>query len=159
MRPILFVAFSASLAVPGIAHAQTQSVSGASLAGLCAASLEFVAGARHAVVGNADPKHLEVIQTTRDLYLRLRAYPEGEVKAHAVAWSQRMSEDLANAADDRSRGLVATDIGSIARDCQRKMIERYQAAQQRGEIPVNPQPVPAQPLQPLEAQPLIVNPQ
>lgn len=160
MRPFFAVVLCASLAVPGIAQAQSHKITGASLAGLCAASLEFVAGARNAA-GAAEPQHLQVIQTTRDLYLGIPNFQPGEVEGYAVAWSQRMSDDLANAADDKARGVVATNIGSVARDCQRKMIEQYQAAQQGGQIPAAPQPAPTQPLtvQPLETQPLIINPQ
>ena len=177
MRPIYAAIVTASLAVPGLAHAQSHKVGGASLAGLCAASLEFVAGARQSA-GVVEPQHLLVIQSTRDLYLGIPKYPEGEVHGYATAWSERMSRDFSNAADDRARGAVATDIGSIARDCQEKMFAEYRAAQQRGEIPQNaPTPAPAQPLtvqpaqpltvqpvqpltvQPLETQPLIINPQ
>lgn len=181
MRLIPTAVFCASLALPGLAHAQAQKITGASLAGLCAASLEFVAGAR-ASLGEVDPRHLEIMQSTRDLYLQLASFPQGEIQGYAQAWSERMGKNLSEAVDDTARGTVATRIGRIARDCQEQMIAQYRAAEARGEIPpLPPQPIPAQPapvqpltvqplqaqplqvqpltVQPLESQPLIINPQ
>ena len=163
MRLIPTAIFCASMALPGLAHAQANKVQGASLAGLCAASLDFVAGARNAA-GVAQPSELLVFQNTRDLYLGTSKFKTSEVEAYAKAWSQRMSENFSQAADESARSAVAADIGKIARDCQTKLVEQYRAAQARGEIPANPpavvQPAPIQPLtvQPLETQPLTLQP-
>jgi len=158
LTPIVFL--SVSLALPGLAHAQSTTVKGASLAGLCAASLEFVAGSRNSA-GTAQPQELAVLQRVRDLYLMTPAYSRPEVEGYANAWTRRMAEDLTQATDDAGRGAVVTHVGKIAQNCMRKMSEQFRAGQQSGAVspapqPTVPQPVPAQPL---EVQPLIINPQ
>jgi len=142
MRLIQITILCTALGLPGVAQAQSSKVQGSQLAGLCAASLEFIAGVRSSA-GVAQPQDLLTMQRTRDLYLRMPNFPAGEVEGYANAWSQRMSENLASATDSAQRGAVATDIGKIAQECQQKMFAEYRAAQQRGEIP---QTQPAQPL-------------
>jgi len=149
MRLIQLTAFCTALALPGIAQAQTQTVQGSQLAGLCAATLDFVAGAR-STAGASAPQDLQIIQRTRGLYLGMPRFPAGEVEGYAHAWSERMAENLATASAAGRDGAVLTQIAEIARDCQKQMFAEYRAAQQRGEIPQNqpvaPQPQPVQPL-------------
>jgi len=152
MRLIQITVLCTALALPGVADAQSEKIQGSQLLGLCAAALEFVAGVRSSA-GVAQPLELQTMQRTRDLFLGSPGFPAGEVEAYANAWSQRMSENFTSASGQAQKGAVATDIGTIAQDCQQRMFAKYRAAQQRGEIPLT------QPAQPQPVQPLTVVPQ
>jgi len=165
MRPLHTVILCAGiLALPGTALAQqTQRVAGASAAGLCASAMEFVAGAR-STAGVATPQELIRLQKIRDTLLELPAFRPGEVEAYAQAWSQRMAKNVSEAGSDAQRRTIATEIATIARDCQRKMIDEVNAAEASGQFQSPAQSLPpaqviqpAQPLQPL--QPLTTVPQ
>lgn len=126
MRLFRTLAIVATLAMPGLAHAQGKQLDGASAAGLCASALEFAAGARQSA-GVATPAELVNLQATRDLFLGLQ-YPDGSVAAYGEAWTKRMQRDLDNATSADHRQTIANEIGSIARKCQDSMIKEVEAA-------------------------------
>lgn len=129
MRILKAVAFCAVVGFSGAAHAQTISVTGASAAGLCASALDFVAGIR-AANGSATPEELNRLQRARDLVLRIRKFPEGEVAAYAEAWSQRMIENISEAQTEVQRVAVAADITKRAENCHNGLVKALSKARQ-----------------------------
>lgn len=132
MRLIHTAILCATLALPSVAHAQAKKVNGASAAGLCASAMEFVAGAR-GTAGVASPQELTRLQRIRDFLLELPQFQKGEVEAYANAWSERMAKNVAEASSDAQRGVIATEIGTIARDCQRKLVQQVNSANGTGQ--------------------------
>lgn len=164
MRLIPTAILCATLALPGIAHAQVKSVKGASAAGLCASALEFVVGVRTST-GAAQKEEQVAMQRLRNIFLRLPHFKQGEVEAYANAWSDRMARDLGNASTAKQKSAVASEVATIARGCQESMKREINAAgaiaQPPGAAqPAQVQPLPAQPYttQPLTTQPLPAQP-
>jgi len=143
MRILFTAAMVATLgAASAPAHAQSQTITGASAAGLCAAAMEFVAGARSAT-GIATPQELNRLQQIRETLLALPQYPNGEVQAYAQAWSTRMAENVAAATSPAQVNSIAKDIAGRALKCQQGMVQAVNdAAAQRGTLPATT--VPAQ---------------
>ncbi len=129
MRILQTVVFSAVMGFSGTAHAQSLSVTGASAAGLCASALDFVAGLR-AANGTATPEELLRLQQTRDLILRIRKFPEGEVAAYAEAWSKRMVENITQAPTEVQRVAVAADITKRAENCHKGLTQALSKSKQ-----------------------------
>lgn len=162
MQLIRTAILCATLTLPGVAHAQVNKVEGASAAGLCASSLEFIAGVRSSA-GVATQQELARLGRLRDLFLSLETFKKGEVEAYATAWSKRMGENFASAQSNEQQSAIANEIGSIAVNCQRKMVQQIKdtkAARAGNSGQAAPaQPVPAQPLQAPPAQPFVLTPQ
>ena len=177
MRMIATAVLVAGLAPFGAAEAQVRSVDGSSAAGLCASSLEFVAGARSAA-GIASAQELQRLQRMRDLLIGLPQFPKGEVEAYAQAWSQRMAKNMVEATDDAKRRAISNEIAGIASKCHRDIMADVRSLNEQGvTLPptgqarqgavTQPQPQPQplqiqpQPLQtqPMQTQPLILDAQ
>ena len=134
MRILSTAAILVALSLPAAAQSQAKlTVEGASAAGLCAAAMEFVAGARSAK-GIATPQELSRLQKIRETLLGLPQFPPGEVLAYAEAWSARMSENVAAATSAQKLNAIATDIGIRARQCQQGLVQAAnEAAATQGE--------------------------
>jgi hypothetical protein len=164
MRLLSATIICTALALPGLAYAQTKNVKGASAAGLCASSLEFVAGVRTST-GAAQKDEQIAMERLRNLFLRLPHFRKGEVEAYANAWSDRIARDLGNATTAKQKSAVASEVATIARGCQESMKREVNAAgslaqQRRAAQPLPAQPQPAQPYttQPQPAQPYTTQP-
>lgn len=139
MRIIPAAALTVTLCLPVAAQAQSQTITGSSAAGLCAAAMEFVAGARSAS-GIATPQELSRLQKVRETLLALPQFPKGEVQAYAEAWSKRMAENVSAATSPAQINSIAKDIAGRALKCQQGMVQAVNNATQNGTAPLVTQP-------------------
>ncbi len=146
MRIVYSAAVFAALCLPVSAQTEQRlTVSGVSAAGLCAAAMEFVAGARSAT-GAATPRELERLQKIRETLLGLPQFPRGEVEAYAEAWSERMAENVNAATSAAHLKSIAEDIGKRAIQCQQGMVQEVNNATGGGSVPQAAQPYTTVPL-------------